>query len=81
MEISGGPIAGLGGAPAERSEGTGSGSQNVFASGRSCRFGQAEVDDACHGLAVNFDDKDVGGLQVPVNDCFLVRVLRAVADL
>ena len=43
-------------------------------------FGYAEVDDAGHGLAVDFGDQDVGGLEVTVDDGFLVSVLYAFAD-
>ena len=45
------------------------------------RLGQAEVDHLGHRLVVIRRDQDVRGLQVAVNDAFLVRVLKRGADL
>jgi len=44
-------------------------------------FGQAEVDHFWHRLAVVEADENVRGLQVAVNDAFLMGVLHGLADL
>jgi len=43
-------------------------------------FGNAEIDDAGNGFAIEFDDQDIGGLEVAMNARFLVGVLHAFAD-
>ena len=45
------------------------------------RLGDAEVDDLRHRPAVEIRDEQVAGLQVAVDDAFLMRVLNGVADL
>ena len=45
------------------------------------RLGESEVDDPRHRLAVHLDDQNVGGLEVTMDDGFLVRVLHALAGL
>ena len=44
-------------------------------------FGDAEVDDLGDRAAIDLGDEDVGGLEVAVDDAFLVGVLDAAADL
>jgi len=44
-------------------------------------LGDAEVDHLGHGHAVGGSDQDVRGLEVAVDDAFLVRVLDGVTDL
>ena len=44
------------------------------------RLGDAEVDDLGHRLAVVHVDQHVRGLDVAVDDAFLVRVLDRLAD-
>ena len=41
------------------------------------RFGQSEVDNARHRLAIHFNHQNVRGFQVAMNNCFLMRVLHA----
>ena len=43
-------------------------------------FGHAEVDHHGHRHAAIERDQDVGGLDVPVNDPFMVRALDSLAD-
>ena len=47
---------------------------------RSRSFRHAEVDDLRHGRAVGQGDENVRGLEVAVDDPFLMRVLHRVAD-
>jgi hypothetical protein len=49
--------------------------------GRNGGLGDAEVDDARTWLAIDLNDENVGGLEVAVNDGFLVRVLDGFTDL
>jgi len=44
-------------------------------------FSEAEVDDARDRFAIDFNDKDVRGLEVTMDDGFLVRVLDALTGL
>ena len=52
-----------------------------FSERGSCsQFCQAEIDDARHGLAVDFDYQDVRGFQIAMNDGFLMGMLHAFTD-
>jgi hypothetical protein len=48
---------------------------------RCSSFRQAEVDDPRGRFAVHLDDQNVGGLEITMDDRFLVRVLHALAGL
>ncbi len=43
------------------------------------RLGDAEVDDLGHRTAIHLSDEDVGGLEVAMNDAFLMGVLHGTA--
>ena len=43
------------------------------------RLGYSKIDDARDRLAVHFRDQDVGGLQIAMNDGFLMSVLNSFA--
>ena len=53
----------------------------VVGLGRNGGLGDAEVDDARTWLAIDFNDEDVGGLEIAMNDGFLVGVLDGFTDL
>ena len=57
------------------------GEQLLLRRARGCRLGQAEIDDAWDGFAVDVRDQDVGGLQIAMDDRLLMRVLHAIAGL
>jgi hypothetical protein len=57
------------------------GEESSVGFGRNGGLGDAEVDDARTWLTIDFNDENVGGLKVAVNDGFLVGVLDGFADL